>query len=708
MFYLCKCFGFAARVSHRAFAEHDLLSLEEVPMRQRPKVAIAVADRSNRLGCRCSIAGTITGGMFLQIGAVEANCNLTSPASGQSVICDGNQPNPFTTPIAAQPGSSFVSINVQAPAILQTVTTAISVANNSFPTNHGRIVTSGPAAFGMAQVAGVGNGIGNFFTNAATGTIMTTGAGSHGINVVNPGAQTLTFGIINSGTIAVSGANANGINYTEQNARAAGAVLITNTATIASALGNGVLLFGGDPVGPPATRGGNLFNTGTITGRLTGVSVPFGDTTVTKQGGAVRRLSGNAVICAGDFPNAVDNIGGNFIGRADLGDDVLRWTGGTITGVVTLNTGNDTAILSNLTPANMAPVVDGGLGTDTLTLSNVVTPDGARFTQWESIALTNGTQLTLDSNLVLGDAGTLTGSLSIDATSTLFAGGGVNPVIQPFAAGQLATVTNAGLIDLTDGASGPTDRLTITGKDIGQGGRLALNTFLGNDASPSDRLLIDRGAASGSTAIRILNAGGPGDLTTANGILVVDTLNGGTTVPGTFVLAGPVVAGPYEYSLFRSSVDASKPQAWFLRSEFDCRLDPTAAVCRKPGPDPDIREEVSLYAAIPALALLYGRTLLDTLHERVGEEEHLRARSGASPHLTTTELGAGSSANTAIATVTVTAYSAPAPSSTSTFWRCRLVKTSTARKGRAAGARTRAPTGRSARRVATSPTLMAS
>jgi hypothetical protein len=33
---------------------------------------------------------------------------------------------------------------------------------------------------------------------------------------------------------------------------------------------------------------------------------------------------------------------------------------------------------------------------------------------------------------------------------------------------------------------------------------------------------------------------------------------------------------------------------------------------------------------IPALTLLYGRTLLDTLLERVGEEEHLRARDGAS------------------------------------------------------------------------------
>lgn len=40
----------------------------------------------------------------------------------------------------------------------------------------------------------------------------------------------------------------------------------------------------------------------------------------------------------------------------------------------------------------------------------------------------------------------------------------------------------------------------------------------------------------------------------------------------------------------------------------------------------EIRSEVSLYAALPALAQLYGRAAIDTLHERVGEEEQLRGR----------------------------------------------------------------------------------
>lgn len=41
---------------------------------------------------------------------------------------------------------------------------------------------------------------------------------------------------------------------------------------------------------------------------------------------------------------------------------------------------------------------------------------------------------------------------------------------------------------------------------------------------------------------------------------------------------------------------------------------------------PNYRPEVSLYTAMPALALRYGWATLDNLHERVGEEEQLRDR----------------------------------------------------------------------------------
>jgi outer membrane autotransporter protein len=170
--------------------------------------------------------------------------------------------------------------------------------------------------------------------------------------------------------------------------------------------------------------------------------------------------------------------------------------------------------------------------------------------------------------------------------------------------------------------------LTLTTVNYGgTGGILQLNTYLDTDGSPSDRLVIDGGTGSGSTALRIANSGGAGAVTLANGILVVDAINGATTAPGIFTLAGPVVAGPYDYSLFRGGPIAGFENDWFLRSLLDCTLEPNNPACDDPGPDPDLRPEVSLYAAIPSLALTYGRTLLDTLHERVGEEEDQRGQA---------------------------------------------------------------------------------
>ena len=100
----------------------------------------------------------------------------------------------------------------------------------------------------------------------------------------------------------------------------------------------------------------------------------------------------------------------------------------------------------------------------------------------------------------------------------------------------------------------------------GTGGTIAMNTFLGGDNSPSDRLVINGGTASGTSGLRITNAGGSGDLTLGNGIPVVVATNGGTTASGAFGLSGPVVAGPYEYFLFRGGVTPGNENDWFLRN----------------------------------------------------------------------------------------------------------------------------------------------
>ncbi|WP_191225154.1 hypothetical protein, partial [Edaphosphingomonas haloaromaticamans] len=112
---------------------------------------------------------------------------------------------------------------------------------------------------------------------------------------------------------------------------------------------------------------------------------------------------------------------------------------------------------------------------------------------------------------------------------------------------------------------------TLTTIDyVGAGGLIGLNTYLGVDGSPSDRLVIDSGTATGATRLKITNSGGEGAITTGNGILVVDAIHGATTVPGGFALANLVIAGPYEYTLHHGSIDDSAPESWFLRNILDC------------------------------------------------------------------------------------------------------------------------------------------
>ncbi len=99
------------------------------------------------------------------------------------------------------------------------------------------------------------------------------------------------------------------------------------------------------------------------------------------------------------------------------------------------------------------------------------------------------------------------------------------------------TVTNAGMVAPGFGLPAAQFGTLTVNSYVGAGGTLALRTFLGTDGSPSDLLTINGGTATGSTIVRITNAGGPGAETVANGIQVVQAINGATTAPGAFTLS---------------------------------------------------------------------------------------------------------------------------------------------------------------------------
>ncbi len=302
----------------------------------------------------------------------------------------------------------------------------------------------------------------------------------------------------------------------------------------------------------------------------------LGNDTVIVSGGMI---GGNISISSGT--DSVTMTGGTVAGDVLLGfgNDQFSWNGGGIIyGKINLGPDNDTAVLANLTDANIGATkqLTGGEGSDVLTFSNVKTGNVARFDSWETINLTNDTRLVFDNALTLGDAGTRTGTLSIDATSTVY-GGGTKSGVNPFTAGQLANVYNAGRIDLANGGMSTTDAFTIKGNYVGQNGLLFVDTVLGSDNSPSDKLVINTGVASGSTSIAVTNVGGAGAATNADGIMVVEALNGGSTSQNAFSLNGRAAAGAYEYFLFRGGVSANTTENWYLRSTLVRGSEPPAA-----------------------------------------------------------------------------------------------------------------------------------
>lgn len=356
----------------------------------------------------------------------------------------------------------------------------------------------------------------------------------------------------------------------------------------------------GDGINTRSANGGTIdISSGVIVdGSASGVSIRDGDANadeVDEIGGdavvnTAGTLSGDAILGLGDdifnlTGGSLDGFvwGDSQIASAQDGDDTFTWTGGTLTGGFHGQNGSDTATVST-TNYNGSQVLDGGDDVaiadgwiDSLTLQGLtVSTNGANLINWETLTV-NGGQLTiLDGAITVGsdpgygmfltgggnlealNALTLTGNLDIDSGSTFIGTGGGAGVYT-----VTGSVFNAGTITTQDNAVG--DTFTVGGNYNGDGGQLLLDTYLGDDGSASDRLIIE-GNSLGSTTVLVFNVNGPGAQTTGDGIQIVQ-VDG--TSDGTFVLGnGPLVAGAYSYNLFQNGVADPTDGDWYLRSSF--------------------------------------------------------------------------------------------------------------------------------------------
>ncbi|MDY7066764.1 hypothetical protein PsexTeo8_32290 [Pseudomonas extremaustralis] len=404
-------------------------------------------------------------------------------------------------------------------------------------------------------------------------------------------------------------------------------------ASLAQGDGRDIFAMSGGTIGRVDMKlDNNLFDMrgGTIVNNLV---TGFGDDTILVSGTSY--IGGNISTSGG--ADIITISGGTVNGQilASFGNDAFSWIGGgRINSAVLLGADNDTALLQNLTEAIVAhtPVVDGGTGTDTLTFDNSQVGTPGRYVNFENVRLDNNSQLSLGGTFTLGDTGTGTGTMTIFGSSALLVSTGV---IAPFTPGLLTTLDNRGLIDMTSGSSSATDTLTVNGNYTASGGHLALQSVLGDDSSPSDKLIVSQGALTGTTALSVTNLGGAGAATLQDGIQVVQAINGASGSGSAFSLAGPVSAGAFDYRLFKGGVTAGTEQNYYLRSTIPVVPPGPVIIMPLPTPvsgDPPLppnpgdtpipiyREEVPIYAALFPAADQVVRGMLGTYHERLGDQ----------------------------------------------------------------------------------------
>lgn len=327
------------------------------------------------------------------------------------------------------------------------------------------------------------------------------------------------------------------------------------------------------------------------------------------DGTVINVHSGHYGRVLGGAGNNIINIYGDSATIGGLSGDFVNDPGGS----ADTESMHDALNLINVTDA--IPVNPLGLVDVTSDQSTGYTGQAAGY-GLEEINLVDNSNLTLSNDL--WQSGKEDNPvLSIDNTSQLNVAGSRT---------VHGSLSNGGTLNLDNGTASNT--LHLTGDYAGNGGTLILGTKLDDDASATDKLVVD-GNTSGSTQVRVNNAGGSG-AQTLNGIEVV---NVGGNSEGEFAKKGRIVAGAYDYDLVKTGKN------WYLTStdttpapDPDPTPEPTPDPTPEPVPDPtpeptpaadnNVRPEAAAYGVNVAAA---NTLFTSTLHDRLGETHYVDA-----------------------------------------------------------------------------------
>lgn len=470
----------------------------------------------------------------------------------------------------------------------------------------------------------------------------------------------LSFTHAGPATLTLNGGNT----YTGGTAISAGTLQLGNGGTSGSIVGdvldNGTLAFNRSDAytfSGLISGSGTLHQAGAGTTILTADNAYTGVTTISAgtlqlgNGGTTGRIIGDVLNNGALTIDRSDTMtlprvisGSGVLLQAGTGTTILAadndYTGDTTISAGTLQLGN-----GGTTGSVAGNIIDNGTlafnRSDTLSYTHVISGTGGLNQLGPGTLQLEGTQTFTGPTSIL--AGTLAVNGSTQSGTTTIAPGAT---LSGF--GHLhGDVINQGTLWPGSAIAGDANygSLTIHGNYVGQGGVLALNTYLGGDDSPSDRLVIDGGSATGNTAVVIHNTASTSAQTRGNGILVVSAINGATTTIDAFNLLGETRSGALDYRLFRGSLDATSPDSWYLRDEFivgpeppfppeppppDPQLPPNPPPEElPPGNYPIIGSEVATYGAVQPVARELGLLTLGTKDRRIGDSALMASSTAA-------------------------------------------------------------------------------
>lgn len=387
----------------------------------------------------------------------------------------------------------------------------------------------------------------------------------------------------------------------------------SQTVGLLESLGNETSLRLGS--GTLTLRQGGLFS-GTVSGdggmltqldgtlRLTGNNTYTGGTTVAA---GTLEVGGGTALGAGDLSMGTDTTLRALTRDTRLANTIH------LAGAVTVDTPDDTTLLlSGEVNGSDTRIVKTGSGLLALSghLADVTGANVDNGTFVVGTGASGSTQVQGPVNIAEGAVLSGTGSVGDTINhGAIFAYNALDPSA-PTGNLALGALANHGLLYLAGSALGNT--FTIRGGVTAfSGSLLTINSILGSDSSPTDSLILDGGASSGTTLVDVRVVGDQGRQT-GDGVRIVETRNGATTGPEDFELAHPVTAGAFNYVLRRGG--SNSPDDWFLSKYWD---DTPYNV--------DYRKEVSLLVgSLAGSAMEFGQAAIGTLQQRMGDPTALR------------------------------------------------------------------------------------